>query len=176
MELYLLGDFNINFNNKTDPDVRKLVNFQDLTTLKQLITDNTRNNNCIDLIFTNSDSIGGSDVLDINISDHDLIYVTHKHQTSKHNRVTFTGRSYRDYEKERFTLELQTLNWEPFWNIEVPDKCWDYIVNSIEKIINPMSPLRERTVREKGEIWMTNEILELIYDKDRAWKIAKKIE
>ena len=37
-----------------------------------------------------------------------------------------------------------------------------------------MCPLRERSVKEKGEVWLNNEILELIFDKDKAWKLAKK--
>ena len=174
VELFVLGDFNINFNKKNDPDVRKLVNFQDLTTLKQIITQNTRNNNCIDLIFTNSDNIGNSGVKEVNISDHDLVYATHKHLTPKHKKVSFHGRSYRDYDMERFKIELQNLDWDPYWNINDPGLCWAYIVKCIENTINPMCPLRERKVKEKGEVWLTNEILELIFDKNKAWKIAKK--
>ena len=174
VEFYMLGDFNINFNKKNDPDVRKLVNFQELTTLKQIITENTRNSNCIDLIFTNSENIGGTGVLDVNISDHESIYVTHKHQTPKQKRVSFIGRSYRDYDMERFKQDLQNLNWEPFLNIDDPEICWDFIKDCIETSINPMCPLWERTVKEKGEIWLTNEILDLIFDKDKARKVAKK--
>ena len=37
-----------------------------------------------------------------------------------------------------------------------------------------MCPLKERRVKEKGELWITNAILELIYDKDIAWKRARK--
>ena len=133
VELYVLGDFNINFNNRNDPDVRKLVQFQDLTTLKQIITENTRNNNCIDLIFTNSDNIGGSGVMDVNISDHDMIYITHKHQTVSHKRVSFTGRSYRDYDMERFQYELNNLNWEPFWHMEDPEKDGTTLKNVLKQ-------------------------------------------
>ena len=48
-ELFVLGDFNINMNNKQSTEYKHLAHFQDLTNLKQLITDNTRANSCIDL-------------------------------------------------------------------------------------------------------------------------------
>ena len=89
VDLYILGDFNINYTNKKDPDVKKLLNFQEMTTLKQLIVDNTGLNSCLDLIFTNSDSIYQSGVLDLNISDHDMVYVTHKIKQTKHSRTSF---------------------------------------------------------------------------------------
>ena len=37
-----------------------------------------------------------------------------------------------------------------------------------------MCHLKHRTVRDKNKPWLSNEILEAIYDKDKAWKKAKR--
>ena len=37
-----------------------------------------------------------------------------------------------------------------------------------------MCPLKKRKVRQSNEPWLTNGILEAIYDKDQAWKRAKR--
>ena len=172
-DIFVMGDFNINFNDKNDADVRSLLQFQELTNLKQLIVKNTRLSNCIDLIFSNSDTISNSGVIELNISDHDLIYVTLKKQKVQHNRVKFKGRSYVNYDQDQFKLYLQNHCWLEYWEITEPSTCWMYILGVIEEYINVICPLKERKVKEKGELWVTNEILELIYDKDKAWKRAK---
>ena len=58
--------------------MRSLHDFELLTNLKQLITEPTRQNNTIDLIFTNSLSISASGIMHLAISDHDLIYCSIK--------------------------------------------------------------------------------------------------
>ena len=37
-----------------------------------------------------------------------------------------------------------------------------------------MCPLKERKVKQSNEPWLTNGILEAIYHKDQAWKLAKQ--
>ena len=173
-ELFVLGDFNINVNNKESTEYEHLAHFQELTNLKQLITDNTRANSCIDLTFTNSDNILDCGVMDINISDHDLIFVINKKLHSKHMRVQFEGRSYKNYDKDIFVDELTNYDWTDLWESDDPKYFWDFILTAIEEHIDSMCPMKEGKVRQKGELWITNEILELINDKDMAWKQAKK--
>ena len=52
-DIFILGDFNINYNQKKTPDMKSLIEFEQLTNLHQLISEPTRNNNTIDLIYTN---------------------------------------------------------------------------------------------------------------------------
>ena len=74
--LFLLGDFNVNYFDKKSSDYKSLHNFEILTNLKQYIQHLSRNDNCIDLIYTNCDYIRNSGVLDILLSYHELIYIT----------------------------------------------------------------------------------------------------
>ena len=83
--LFLLGDFNVNYFDKKSTDYKSLHRFEMVTNLKQYIQHPTRIDQCIDLIYTNSDHVKDSGVLDILLSDHDheLIYITRKKNENK---------------------------------------------------------------------------------------------
>ena len=52
-EIFILGDFNVNYLNKSDPNTRALKWLENVTGFKQIIKDVTRfstNNSCLDLI------------------------------------------------------------------------------------------------------------------------------
>ena len=48
---------------------------------------------CLDMILTNSDFVANSGVLDCNISDHNMVYVTRKKGITIKHKVTFRERS-----------------------------------------------------------------------------------
>ena len=48
----------------------------------------------------------------------------------------------------------------------------DIIVN----ILDDMCPIRNRKVKDRNEPWITDEILDIIHEKNRAWKKAKKTQ
>ena len=54
-----------------------------------------------------------------------------------------------------------------------PNDCWDFIYKAITSKLDIMCPLKMRKIRQSNESWLTNEILEAIFDKDQAWKHAK---
>ena len=83
------------------------------------------------------------------------------------------GRSYRNYNKLSLQDYLGEINWEEFWLMENPNDCWEFIYRKITLELDRMCPLKKRKVRQSNEPWLTNEILEAIYDKDQAWKLAK---
>ena len=173
-EIFLMGDFNINYLNPQDHSTKLLLDFEQLNGLKQLILLPTRGVNCIDLLFSNSNDITNAGVLPLNISDHDLIFATKKKTCIKRKQVKFTGRSYRYYDKDIFQTQIINMNWEGYWGLRNPNDCWQFILNTIESELSIMCPLKARKVRCSNEPWLTNGILEAIYDKDQAWKQAKR--
>ena len=54
-----------------------------------------------------------------------------------------------------------------------PNECWGFIHRAITFELDRMCPLKKRKVKQSNEPWLTNGILEAIYDKDQAWKQAK---
>ena len=111
-DIFILGDFNINYDQKGSPNMRSLSEFEQLTNFHQLILQPTRANDTIDLIFTNCTDISQAGVYDILISDHDLIFCTRKKSKIRYNHIEFQGRTYRNYNKEILQNLLTNTNWE----------------------------------------------------------------
>ena len=147
--------------------------------LDQVINKPTRysaqKDSCLDLICTNSDHISNVCVCNINLSDHEMVLITRKKVKIKQEKITFIGRSYKNYDKAKFSERLLNQNWDSFNNENNnPELLWNTIVDNITKSIDNMCPLKTFKVRSTDKPWFTNEILEQIKDKDRALKRAKK--
>ena len=181
-DIFLLGDFNVDFNDKASPKTRDL----DFTTkalgLTQLIKSDTRmtvregvvSGTRIDLIFSNSENVACTTTLDFNISDHLAIIVTRKKGPTVKEKTEFMGRSYRRYSREVFQNNLGTINWAPFFELEDPNKLWDFMEKEILKKANELCPMKKLRVNAQREPWITNEAIEAIRDKDRVLRKAKK--
>ena len=173
-EIVLLGDFNINYDVKNSDNMKSLHEFELLTNLKQLINTPTRQDNIIDLIFTNSSIVSKSGVINLAISDHELVYCTLKKEKIRFNRVQYTGRSYRDYDPDAFKNCLTVYDWSTFMNTLDPNDCWNEMLHVIHDSLDEMCPIKKKTVRDRNEPWLTNDIIDMIHTKNAAWKKAKK--
>ena len=90
-DIFITGDFNIDYNKHNHPKRQELKNWETSLGLKQYISYITRfsdSPSTIDLIFSNSDDISHSGVLHLNISDHEATYFVRKKITPKFKRVT----------------------------------------------------------------------------------------
>ena len=175
-DIFLMGDFNINYRDPKNPERRALKNFERLTGLRQLINETTRPsqaNSIIDLIFTNSPVIMNSGTLNWNISDHEVIFATRKKISQPISKVSFRGRSYRNYAREPFKYNLANQDWGELYTSSNANDNWEIIINRISVEINRTCPLRDFKVKSKRDPWINNEILEKIKDKDQARRRAK---
>ena len=111
---------------------------------------------------------------DINISDHQLIYFIKKKQRDIPTKTTFEGRSYRNYDCELLSERLDEHDWNRFYIEAVPNILWDIMLNNIETTLNEICPLRTFRIKKYKEPWITQELLELIKDKDSLLKKAKR--
>ena len=115
-DIFILGDFNINYLNKRTEAMKHLRHFEVSTGLNQLICKETRYDSCLDLIYSNSDIISNSGVLDVSLSDHNVIFVSRKKGKEPFKTITFTGRSYVDYDKAVFQQALVEQDWTCFYS------------------------------------------------------------
>ena len=182
-EIFLMGDFNINFNNKASPMTRELQSTTTYWGLRPQIKGITRLGNglngnlmgtCIDNIFTNSEVIMATGILDWNFSDHMVIAVKRKKERVKHTKVSFKGRSYREYVREDLQGELAQADWDWFYNCNDPSRCWEHIEGKLRGYLDRTCPQKVFKVRAAREPWVTNEILEEIKDKDSSLRKAKR--
>ena len=109
----------------------------------------------------------------INISDHQLIYITHRHITKEKTKLQFTGRSYYKYDKSRLLQALKNYNWVHFFNLRSASDAWEYFYNAVSDTLDTMCPVKTYNISKKKGPWITNELLTTFKDKDYFLKRAK---
>ena len=108
------------------------------------------------------------------LSDHEMIYVTYKKMTKPKVKSTFIGRSYVNFDEQVFQENLLNCEWQTFDNEDDVDNAWEIMLNNIRRVMDNMCPLRTFHIRKMKEEWVSNELLEIIKDKDKALAKAKK--
>ena len=149
-----------------------------LSNLRQLIKEPTRptleRSSCLDLFITNCDNICKVGVCNINISDHIPILLTRKKVKTMKKKCDFIGRSYRNYNKVLFQQMVIESDWHTFDNSLTVSEKWSCLQNIIRNCIDDMCPLKHFKIKQEKEPWLSNQLIELIKDKDLALRIAKK--
>ena len=126
-DLFILGDFNIDVSKKNESKTKDLLQNFNSYGLKQYINGTTRygrNNSCIDLIFSNSEYVSAAGILDLNFSDHQVVYMTRKKLKPSNEKIKFTGRSYRNrdimeriIDKDKALAKAKKTGNSDDWNI-----------------------------------------------------------
>lgn len=176
-KIYVCGDFNIDYGQPNLPGFKKLKAFQSKYGLMQLINCPTRvtasTNSILDLIFTNCKAIKQAAPQEINISDHEPVIAVRKSTRIKHPRVSFTCRSFTNYVKEEFQLDLESHDWSKFYEQEDVNIMWAEMERIILHFANLHCPYKVYNDRVELAPWLSQDLLELIKDRDRLYKLAK---
>ena len=69
---------------------------------------------------------------------------------------------------------LGTNNWDHFYLQDEPNVLWELLLGYITKAIDEMCPMK--TFKKYKEPWISQELLELIKDKDASMKKAKRTQ
>ena len=150
--MYILGDLNINLineNTDTSNGVKRYKQFCSLHGLKQLIKSPTRvtdkSTSLLDHILTDSSHrISQHGVLDIGLSDHQLIYCTRKTTRVKRHEHTFIKiRTFKNYTKKVFLDKLSQIKFPSFLEYEKINAAYSHFVELIANIIDEVAPVRE---------------------------------
>ena len=174
-EVFIIGDLNINYGDLSNTNRKLLKDFEAFTGMKQLINHPTRfgqSASTIDLLPTNSGTIVTSGVIPINLSDHELVFVTSKKEKLRTPKKEVHGRSYIHYDAEQFQSTLLGLDWSYLHYITDVDHYWNEIECKIRKTMDDICLLKKCHVRVINESWITQELLEGIQDKHNLRKIA----
>ena len=100
--------------------------------------------------------------------------IVRKKAKEPRDKVSFWGRSYRNYEREELQNKLLEYDWGVFYHSNCPSSCWETIEGLVRQYLNDSCPQKLFKVKAAGEPWVTNEIIEQIKDKDRALRIARR--
>ena len=95
IDLFMLGDFNVDYKNQISPNFKKFSFFSNSNGLSQYIKATTRNTDksktLIDLVLSNSKFISMAWSLELFISDHQPIFVVHKKARDNRKSAQFRG-------------------------------------------------------------------------------------
>ena len=178
INLFIMGDFNVNYKNKSSANYKKLHFLIQANSLSQHINTTTRNTDktksLIDLAITNSKFISGSGTLNHYVSDHQPIFLVHKKGRDARPNVEFVGRSYRHYNRADFTKALNSADWRDFYKLDDPELAWEFILKSVTTILDRMCPVKSFQVKNYRPDWITNELIEQIKDRDYFYSKAKR--
>ena len=178
VDVFLMGDFNVNYKNMSSPSYKKLKFFAQSNGLTQHIKNTTRNTDktdlLIDLVLSNSRFISKAGTLEHYMSDHQPIYVVYKKEKDKRESVQFTGRSYRNFDQEAFKNILRQQCWDNLYKMPNPEDTWNFIVNNITLALDTMCPVRTFLIKNYRPDWMTKELIEQIKDRDYFYGRAKR--
>ena len=176
-EIWLMGDFNLNYLKRSDNYTKRAIEFARIYGLKQLITSATHfcgfSSSCIDLMFTNADFVNASGVLNDVISDHFPTFACINKPREKKTYTSILGRTYTSYNKEIFTGLLENENWEELYAVTDPNIIWDLIVDRINTHLSVMCPIKNLKVSTNTPFWLNHHINEAINDRNKLFKSAK---
>ena len=136
----------------------------------------------LDHIVTNSsEKVSQKGVIDVGISDHQLIYCTRKIKRIKHNiHNQIQVRSLNKYSAETFTNALTILfssitvqfpNDNIFLNVNV---AYSDLLNKISDTIDNVAPIKEIRIKNNTQEWFDNEIAKAIKTREKYSKKFKE--
>ena len=177
-DLFILGDFNIDYTNLNSPARKHLTLFEKVNNLTQHIKTATRatknTSTLLDLILTNAQYISQSGILDVFISDHLPIFIVKKKHKSPKQTESYIGRPYKSYNHELLTTNLKESDWGDFYRMENVNDKWALMHDKIRSELDAQCPLKQFRKRIVRPPYLTDSLLEQIKDRDYYYKKAKK--
>ena len=189
-EIYILGDFSINLflndpyilekknilNSKSIPsDVKSYHEFCTFFRLKQLkvpTRTTISSSTIIDHILASyPERVTQCGVIDISLSDHQLIYCTTKIsriKRSSHKQIQFY--SFKHYMFNFFEEELWKLNFPNYQNCNGINEAYNDFIQKIMRVIDKVAPIKERRVKQNSQELFNGEIANEIKNRDKLFK------
>ena len=103
-----------------------------------------------------------------------MIYVTRKKVKVAKEKLSFIGRSYANFDEDHFKQYLAALNWDYMLEWTNPTIMWESLIYKINSYLDEHCPYKTFNIKKKKEPWLNDELLELIIEKDRRYRKAKK--
>ena len=163
-ESIIMGDTNCNllsqsFDHKAEhlKFITETYQYIQLIDQPTRITSSTRT--LIDHIFTNKPNIiMNHGILHVGISDHSLIYATHKHNTLKADPKIIESRQFKNFDSDAFIEDIKETPFHFASLMDDPNEMWDVWKSLLLEVINKHAPMRKRKVKSKFSPWITAEL------------------
>ena len=178
-ETAILGDFNVDYKNQKSPNYKAIKFFERSHAFDQNINTTTRNtktsSSLLDVAFTSMKFVTAAGTLDSFLSDHQPIFILKKKEKNREkHEQEFEGRSYRNYDRHKFTERVAAHDWGPFYNAHNPNKAWEEMQNIIIQEADNLCPVKKFKIRHTKPCWITNELIEQMKDRDYFYTKSKR--
>ena len=166
--LLILGDFNVHWNNTTDPNTRKLIStFKSHNLTQHVYTPtNNKSGNVLDYIISNAKAnVYSINVFNSLLSDHNVISFRTNFVKPKLEKVIVTSRNYKKINKLSFTSDIK-LSLERIHSAQTLDQ-------QLRHVLDKHAPLATRTVTKRKCQWFNSSIMEARRKKrqqERRWR------
>ena len=194
-EVYFLGDFNINllvndkfvlkenqsldFRNINCPLMSKYKELCQTFSLKEVIQEPTRirstTSSLLDHILTNAGwKISQKGVIDVGLSDHQLIYCTRKIIRTKanmHNQIQV--RSLKKYTPELLIKELKKINFPKYNIFSNVNIAYLDLVEKILSVVDKIAPFEDLRIKNNTQDWFDDEVAKAIKLREKRLKQFK---
>ena len=127
----------------------------------------------LDIIPTNTpDKLLDSGVLHLGINDHSLVYGCFKIAVPKQDPKFIQSRSFKYFNREYFSQDLQYMLNKLDWSSKDPNKLWESF-NEIFNLVSEIhAPIRSRRVRSEYALWISPTIIQEMNYRDYLKKRA----
>ena len=178
-EMYILGDFNINYLDTATYKKHRLVKALKSLSLSQAVETVTRpkSSSCLDHVYTTHPTfIANISVPNIGLADHLPVFIRRKYcrkkNVSKHNTIEF--RDFQNLNKESLLHDLENVSWDTTFESKDVDEVLCSLEKTLNEILNRHIPLKTKRVKRPNQpAWMTKEILDLLKTRDKLLKKAR---
>lgn len=155
LDIVYTGDINIDSLSQS-PNLKLLNDFCTELNLTSRITVPTRTTHkaatCLDVILTDMTHVMDCGVITNSINDHFPVYLIKRKESTKHENITFQGRSYRNFEESVFRGMLSSYNWGKFYaSFDVETKF-----------------------KVKKSQWFNDDLIEMSVNRDELFRIGKR--
>lgn len=169
---------NIPYNDQSAPGFNRLKQFERKYGLDQKVLALTRctltKQSVLDLILTNSPHITHTCSPELNISDHQPTIMVRKKILYKQPLTSFTCRSFNNYDKISYQHDLCNHDWTNYFVEDYVNLLWSELERTIRNTADAHCP--EKTINRRKSIpkWLNPDLLELMFERDRIYRIAKR--
>ena len=162
-------------------DVKSYLQFCTMFGLTQIIKSPTRitcsSTSLIDHILASlPDRISQEGVINVGLSDHQLIYCTRKISRVKtggmHKKNKF--RSLKNYAVDAYKNALKKINFPNYEYFEDVNRAYSDFFQKLMTVIDNVAPCKTKRVKGNNQNWFDEEVLEKLRSRDKLFKVFKK--
>lgn len=181
-EWVLGGDFNIDMLATSQTRAKRLLNnFAVRYSITQVITCKTRiSKTCgslLDHIYvSDNNNVHDSGTVAYGMSDHYITFINLKRNLEKKDKVSFTCRKMRGYNRDELLNLLENQDYSEFYENTDPNIGWNQLYQIYLRCLDIIVPLIEVYNVNEASPWINAELLDLVRDRDVKKLKCDKVE